>query len=392
MPLFETPDGRYLHAITTANEGDGNDVVYDKWVVPGQLTPVWDKFSYEAGLRARGVIVHPPGSQPQPSSEEIESVTPLSRQPKLVRITTDGNVPPRMYSYWSNACVLGDYVFIFCGNSSSSLAQFFKVHPDDTVERLPDYIGDVYSETEGWYWRRDGWLYLFGVGSDTLHCRNPFTGEGQSVLRLDGRYAGGSIWQPHSSDDGRVHCATVKDSSWNKVAVAISVDGNMSYVPAFGQLDESHVSGDGRYVIIEEDDNTRIVDVASGRERLILDADGALAHLDCGTDFMVGEDNQIGACVKQDLSSLQRIVLFNTWGMGHVSVRNNRCLLSRNAPENDLCWVGLSGEGITPIIHHRMVGNDYDHQVKANLDYTASVAVFMSNMGGSKQDVYLIRF
>jgi len=52
MPLIDTPDGHYTHAVTTKDDpnADGNDVVYDNWIVPGQKTPVWDKFSYEASL------------------------------------------------------------------------------------------------------------------------------------------------------------------------------------------------------------------------------------------------------------------------------------------------------------------------------------------------------
>lgn len=391
-------DGRYY----AVQQGDGNFVVYDR-LDPNHWVPAWDRWSWEA---AQGSVT------PQPPPVEPPPVNPPSppRPPshgfRVVRVTDDrdGTIPPRMYSYWSNAVVIGDYVYVFCGNADG-VARFFKVHPNDTVERLPNYVGAYRGETEGWYWRRDGWLYTFNVGEDSLHCVNPFGSEDQTVLKLDGRYAGGNIWQPHSSDDGRVHVATVKDSSWRKVAMAMSVDGRMSYAPAFGDLDECHVSGDGHTAIMEEDNNTRIVDIATGRERLITNADGALAHLDCGPDYMVGEDDQTGACVKQHLVTLERTVLFSTWGMGHVSVRNGMCLLSRMEPQNDICWVGMNGEGISPILQHRMSVKqrkltvtrrpdfaDYDHQVKANLDYTASVAVYMSNAGGSRQDVYLARF
>lgn len=348
-----------------------------------------------------GVVPEP--QRPQPPVDPGEPLHPPSHPPRLgqpIRITDEreGIIPPRMYSYWSNAVVLGDYVFIFCGNADG-IARFFKVHPDDTVERLPNYIGDFRGETEGWYWRPDGRLYVFNVGGDELVCVNPFNvAERQTVLKLDGKYAGGNIWQPHSSDDGRTHVATVKDSNWRKVAMAMSVDGRMSYAPAFGDLDETHISGDGRTAIMEEDNNTRIVDVASGRERLILNQDGALAHLDCGPNYMVGEDDQIGACVNQNLETLARTILFNTWGMGHVSVRNGVCLLSRMEPENDICLVGLNGEGLTPVLQHGMVtpanaSNEvkYNHQVKANMDFTARVFIFMSNMGGGRQDVYMVR-
>jgi hypothetical protein len=60
MPLFTTPDGRFVVAWETAGEGDGNSVIYDRgpnleqpW--PGEA--VWDRFSYLRSI----------GEDPQPT-------------------------------------------------------------------------------------------------------------------------------------------------------------------------------------------------------------------------------------------------------------------------------------------------------------------------------------
>ena len=69
MPLYTTPDGRYTVAWQTAGEGDGNSVVYDRGpslAVPWPGMPVWDRFSYEAGLGQVRPPTDPPPSPPPP--------------------------------------------------------------------------------------------------------------------------------------------------------------------------------------------------------------------------------------------------------------------------------------------------------------------------------------
>jgi hypothetical protein len=385
MPLIDTPDGGYTHAVTTAGEGDGNDVVYDNWVVPGQKTPVWDKFSYEDHLSRAGIVRTPPNVvQPRPPLPPSPPITPSAFNWNLLQLTQPGDerVPDREYSYWPHTVRIGDYVYAFCC-SSSGHPPFFRIDANGEIFRMGPMIGYA-SEGEGWYWDKRGLVYL--IDGPRLRRVNPFNGEDEILFDISGRYPNHNLWQAHSSDDGQVHSATVRQNSdgFNPhIATVICNRGALQFVPVFGQQDEAHMLGSGSHCIIEEDNNNRIVEVASGREQLILDADGALSHIDCGPDYMVGEDNINGVAWKIEIPSLHRTELERTWGMGHVSVQNGKCLLS-NA--GSLLWMDLNGGGLTHILDHGMVvpgdANDpYDFQVKANLDATGTVALFMTNEG-----------
>lgn len=385
MPLIDTPDGRYTYAIETPNSGlDGNSVVYDNWRVPGEKTPVWDRLSYEASL----------GQQPPPPEPIPAPIPPSTSHLRFTQVqltnANDSITPAREYSYWPHACLVGNDVFVFIC-SSQGHPPFFRVDADGTITRLGPMIPYA-SEGEGWYWSRDGWVYL--IDGPRLRRVSPFNGQDQVILDISGQYPNHNLWQAHSSDDGTVHCATVRQNSNDfnpHVKTVIAHRNGIDYVPVFGQQDESHITADGRYCIIEEDNNNRIVDVSTGREQLILDADGALSHIDCGPSYMVGEDNINGRAWRIDLPTLQRTELEQTWGMGHVSVQAGRCLLS-NA--GSLLWMDVNGGGLAHVLDHGMVplpGQDaYDFQVKANLDATATVAVYMTNHGGAaRQEVML---
>jgi hypothetical protein len=123
---------------------------------------------------------------------------------------------------------------------------------------------------------------------------------------------------------------------------------------------------------------------------MLTNAAGAVGHSDCGEGIVIGEDDQHGACVlwdlRQPLLQEHRRELFKTWGLGHVSVRGTRCLLSGALW---LSFVALDGTGTLPIAAHGMTGEGYDFQVFANLSPDGSVACFMSNAAG-RMDLYLL--
>jgi len=77
---------------------------------------------------------------------------PLS--PLQVTDARDGSIPPRMYSYWSNAVVKDGLIVVFCGGSDGR-PQFFQIDPRArSVERLGSLNVPYGGETEGWYWDR----------------------------------------------------------------------------------------------------------------------------------------------------------------------------------------------------------------------------------------------
>lgn len=333
-----------------------------------------------------------PGDSPAPSphTPPVVTIEPPLEAGRVYQVTgpTDGTFHPRFYSYWSNAFIRDGSAFVFAGHVDGR-PRFFRVDLETGgVERLGALVG--YGGTaEGWYWDRRGRLML--CDGPRLRRIDPFGRADDVVLDISDTHPGCRLWQAHSSDDGLVHSATVErittDGPYQRIGTVASRPGWRTVFPSFGVLDESQVDRSGAYLIIKEDHDNRIITLATGETRTIRNAEGALGHSDCGHGFIVGEDDQIGACVWIDLQDLSDLRLFSTWNMGYVSVRGDRCLLS---DRTHLSLVALDGSGVTPVVAHGMVGEGYDFQVKANLDPTGRIACYMSNQGTGRFDVFLV--
>jgi len=387
MPEIRSDDGRYVLAV----QSDRNVVVYDRG------RPVWDRWSYEAGQAPTSppvVEVLSPPAVPAPAVPTPITAAPgIPGRPIQVTSATDGDLVPRMYSYWPNAWIDGDSVVVFVGHADGR-PRFFRVHArTGTVERLGPCLS--YTGTaEGWYWDAEGWIYL--CDGPRLRRVNPFDGQDRIVFDISDTQPGCVLWQAHSSDDGQVHSATVQrvveNGTWPKIGTVVCRNGRQEFLPARGVLDESQVTPDGAFLVIKEDDDNRIITLATGEERMLRDADGAVGHSDCGPGIVVGEANlpEPGACVlwdlRQPLSLDRRATLFTTWNMGYVSLRGGRCL---HSDATHLSLVDLGNGQRTPVIAHGCASTDYDSRVKANLDPTGRVACYMTNAGG-RFDVWLL--
>lgn len=319
---------------------------------------VWDD-------RAPNRPPRPPTPDPPPSSGE----------PKLWPIPTPLPVLNRIYSYWSNAWINGDTAHVFVGHDDGVHLYALNLNSGEVYLNrsrvlLPNGTG------EGWYWDGGGRITL--CDGSRLRRLSPYGDLDETIVDIAETHPGCRLWQAHSSDDGTVHSATVEqivsDGPYVRIGTIVKRVGGIDYFQAQTTLDESQVSRDGRWLLIKEGDDNRIVDLATGSERLISDAAGALGHSDCGPAFAVGEDNQRGACTWLDFATLERRVLFETWNMGYVSVRGGRCL---HSGETHLNLVDLNGGGLTPLVEHGG-GTSYDERVKANLDPTGRVAFYVS--------------
>jgi hypothetical protein len=344
------------------------------------------------------VVVEPPRPIPEPIPPTPPPISPSPGGPildRVVRITDeqDGELLPRMYSYWSNAVILGDGIYVFAG-SASGLPRFFRVSRSGEVTRLGPLL--LYPGTaEGWYWDAHGWIYLLH-GSE-LRRVHPFTGNDRVVFSIRETHPGCRLWQAHSSEDGQTHSATVEqiveEGPYPRLGTVVSRYGEQRYFAARGALDESQITPDGAFLIIKEDDDNRIITLETGEQRIIREADGAVGHSDCGPGIVVGEfsHGDYGECVLWDLRGPltlldHRRVLFKTWNMGHLSIRGGICLLS-NA--EGLHVVDLDRGGVRFIGNHGMRSDGtYDTQCRANLDPTGRIACYMSNREG-RMDVYL---
>lgn len=390
MPLYTTPDGRYTYAIETPNQGDGNSAVYDNW----RGVPVWDRWSYEAGLGGSPVVLPPVAPLPVPVPETPPEPAGNWRRPPIqVTDASDGTFEPRMMSYWANAFVTGNKAFVFAGHVGDEQPRFFEVNlVTGTVDRLGPLIGFV-GTTEGWSWTRDGWIVL--CDGPRLRKVSPFTNEAPVIFdisEVQGIPKNSQLWQPHSSDDGQTHSATVEQivetGSYPKVGTVVFWHGQIEYFPARGVLDESAISGDGGYLIIKEDDDNRVITMGTKDTRMIRDGERALGHSDVGPDYMVGEADKPdpGMCgwwdLRQPLTPGRFHPLFPTLNMGYVSVRAGRIL---HSSETELRLIDRESGAITPLIDHGVRSDNYDDRVKANLDHSGRVATYMVN-----RQVYLL--
>jgi len=332
-----------------------------------------------------------------PSSPKPHRGGDVLRQVVQVTNERDGEFLPRMYSYWPNAVIRGEVIYVFAGHADGE-PRFFQITPDGRVARLGPLL-PYRGTSEGWYWDADGWVYL--IDGPRLRRVNPFSREDRVVFSIERTHPDCELWQAHSSDDGETHSATVQrivsDGPYPRVGTVVCRGRDLQtfYEPK-GELDESQITPDGEFLIIKEDEQNRIVNLCSGAQRMIWDAEGAVGHSDCGPGILVGEfsHGQYGECVLWDLRGPlafdQRRVLFTTWNMGHVSIRGGVCLLS---DATHLSLVSLNGGGVVSFLRHGMTVADplkpYNYQVKANLDPSGRVGCYMSNQGGARFDVFL---
>ena len=166
-----------------------------------------------------------------------------------------------------------------------------------------------YSTTEGWYFSATApsRLYVFLPGGTTLRHYDVITRQFDATPALDlaacprpsvcpGDAA--FIFQPHSSDEDRVHSATVQNASFQRLGCVVFDSSRFVYIPirAGYALDECHVDKSGRWLLVLETQadgklDNRVVDVSTGMEIALTDAAGALGHLDTGFGYAIGADN-----------------------------------------------------------------------------------------------------
>lgn len=332
-----------------------------------------------------------------------EYAPPLPEPPVGVRVwpvtgPQDGVQLPRQYSYWANAWTSGDLIYVFNGGQDGGV-RFFSVHRQTgEVLRLGTLLPHYGGTGEGWSWDRDGRIVL--CDGPRLRRVSPFTSEDTILCDISGTHPGCQLWQAHASADGRTHSATVQqivpEGSYPKLGTLCVRDGAQRFYPAVGALDESQIDPSGRFLLIKETrqrdrprlDN-RILDLDAQTDTWLLDEDGAVGHSDMGAGFVVGEDDQLGACTRRRLDAphTQPLPLFPTRNLGYVAVRGGRCL---HSGESHLSLVDLGGGGVTPLLAHgnQNPSGDYDDRVKANLSPDGRVVCYMSNASG-RREVYV---
>ena len=373
-------------------------------------------------------------------------------------------IRPVGYSYWRNTNFhTGSPVMLIFlgmdrarGGRGPTLLAYDKVS-DQVQSQGPLFpAGSPYSYAtgEGWYFSRTlpSILYTYLVGDSRLRRYDVLTRQFQKEPALDllqcvkrNACPGGaaSINQPHSSDDDQVHSATVQDSEYARLGCVVYRARGKRFTyhpkrPGYG-FDECHVDKSGRWLVLLETTaggglNNRIVDLASGAETVIEDAQGALGHLDMGWGYAVGADNfnpfpNATILLTFPVTSTQRpvgpVVHFNKrWDLvaaNHVAHGNAMpgiapasqfacgshasrvadmadeivCFAldpNRNADQSlDVLVVGQVMTDLDALGGNDIDNDDYEQMPKGNLDVTGRYFIWTTNMGGDRLDAFVVK-
>jgi hypothetical protein len=345
------------------------------------------------------------------------------------------------YSYWrnSNNHVGQDTMLILVGlNRNQGGAGPSLIGYNKLTEKVTA-LGPVFSSNDSLSWSTGEGLYFSGTMPTAIYVTNGprlsrydvFTRQYETVFNVQNELGGGrQLWQAHSSDDDRVHSATVKNNSYADLGcVVYREDTNQAvFFPKIGGYDECQIDKSGKWLVIKEDvdgrngEDNRIINVDTLEERVLLDEDGAGGHSDMGHGYMIAQDNWASRANTQlmwkfDQQNLQgtRVYYNNDWGgqaPAHVSHTNSlpgvptnkqfACGSSVNqtnyAHGNEIICFGLVPDGPTLVVAPVMTSlnssggdNNYGKAPKGNLDVTGRFFIWTSNMRSSRLDTFMVK-
>ena len=351
------------------------------------------------------------------------------------------------YSYWSkiNNHVGSDTMLIVVGLNRSrggtgpTLFTYNK-NTGETRNAGPLFDANTAFGTataEQWYFSasRASTLYLGENGPRLLRydvlSRTMETVFDVTTLLGSGKY----LWQMHSSNDDRVHSATVKDSTtYRDLGCLVYREDTRQHVffTPRGDYDECQIDKSGRWLVIKENvdnaynEDNRIIDIETGSEQVLWDQNGAAGHSDMGYGYIVGEDDKWGANpygvrvwrFAPNMNSADGRVVYSmpSWtgpGVGHIAHGNAQAGLpleqqmacSSNAGDrslartNEIVCYRLDGSMQVLVVAPNMTdlnaagggSDDYSKRPKGNIDVTGEYFLWTSNMGGNRADVFIVR-
>src|SRR5262249_40268102 len=260
-------------------------------------------------------------------------------------------------SYWRNMNnhVGSDTMLIFVtldqarGGGGPTLFRYNKVTDEVAV------VGPLFAPSnhlswatgEGWYFSASLPTKLYVNDGPVLYRYDVLAKTFETVFDVSGQFGSDKIiWQVHSSNDDRVHSATLRDTETYSSLGCLAYSENTKqfyYSAAVGDYDKCQIDKSGRWLLIKENvdvqngvDN-RIIDLTTRTAVTFLDQEGAAGHSDNGCGYMVAEDNWNAlpgaVCVwtfGQPLpgSGSQGMLVYHTtdWAVdvGHVSHANAR--------------------------------------------------------------------
>lgn len=338
----------------------------------------------------------------------------------VVRVSSpaDGvTILPRNYAYWQaiNAHASRPELRVLAGTLEKGPCLWTVSKADRSVA----FDGPVFAEGhplaggtgEGWRFSPTDPDVLYCSDDERLLRHNVATGATETVVDIAplNPFKEYALRQWHSSRDGTVHSATVlrrvEDGPWPKLGSVVFSGEPIRFFKAKGVLDECQIDKNGRWLLIKEDDDNRIIDLSTGEERFIADADGAAGHSDNGWGYVVGADNQCHLATWRlwDFATLtSRVVHEGPWDpqILHVS----HCHAACDAPPArqwvlgsgtcaSLVKIPLDGSPATELLPTGCVidpANLYDSLPKASLDPYGAHAFWIC-WDGARRDALIAR-
>jgi hypothetical protein len=346
------------------------------------------------------------------------------------------------YSYWNNLnnSAGSDTMLIFLslsrarGGGGPTLFSYNKLTEEVRNEGpLFDAANALsWSAGEGWYFSSTLPTALYLNSGASLLRYDVLSRQMQTVFDAAPRYGSDKyIWQVHSSADDRVHSATLRSSATYEMLGCLAYREDTRqffYFPKTGDLDECQIDKSGRWLVIKENvdglygEDNRVMDLQTGVESVQLDQNGAAGHSDNGYGSLVYSDNWHslpGAIRVFEFGSdpLRAPLVYHSmdWSAaapGHVSYSNaqpgtplgqqyacgsgaNR--INSNRANEIICFrldTSLDVLVVAPVMTNLDAtggGDVYAKLPKGNLDPTGRYLIWTSNMGGSRQDAFVVK-
>jgi hypothetical protein len=281
---------------------------------------------------------------------------------------------------------------------------------------------------EGWSATDPRLLYV----SDLEHLwrLNVITREMEVVIDLTPpalKALGCVLWQFHTSHNGQRHSATVKRiaDDYRPIGCLVVREAGgaqpWSWYPARGAYDEAQVDQSGEWLLLKENvdgqdgEDNRIIRLADGHERVLLDRDGAAGHSDNGFGYMVAADNwndkpnALRLWMLDGSEPQGRVVYYSpTWEielnhMSHGHARpappDGQWVVGSGATRavgpraNEIVAFPLDGSLQVLVLAPTLVdldapggGDDYGKFPKANVDAAGEYVLWTSNHGSDRLD------
>ena len=346
------------------------------------------------------------------------------------------------YSFWRNINnhVGNDTMYFFVGLNRSRGGAGPTLFSYNKVSDVLTKVGPLFDSNSNYSWySAEGWYFsatmpskLYIMDGANMRRYDIFTKQFETVFDVRPNFGSDKyIWNMHSSNDDRVHAATLRtNTNWAMLGCVVYREDTkqFSYYPRVGDFDECQIDKSGRWLVIKENidgadgEDNRIIDLSTGTERTLLDRNGAAGHSDMGYGYMIAADNYANMANTQKLWQLNSNTLLGitsyynfNWGVSapaHVSHTNARADLlpgqqyvcgssanRNNSPHaNEIVCFRNDSSGQVLVVAPVMTdlnasggGDDYAKSPKGNLDVTGKYFIWTSNTGGNRLDAFLVK-